>query len=171
MKKIKLSDTEMDLTYMEDSEYILKNKISDVRDEYDYIIVDCTPAISFLTINALTTADTVLIPVQCEYYALVGLVQQLNVLGLIKERLNPELKIEGIVITLFDIRTKLSREVVENIKNNTSERVFETVIPRFVRLAEAPRYEMPITTYAPNSSGAKAYRNLAREITNIDRIK
>ena len=171
MKKIKLSNTEMDLTYMEDREYILKNKISDVRDEYDYIIVDCPPAISFLTINALTTADTVLIPVQCEYYALVGLVQQLNVLGLIKERLNPELKIEGIVITLFDIRTKLSREVVENIKNNTSERFFETVIPRFVRLAEASSYEMPITTYAPNSSGAKAYRNLAREITNIDRIK
>ena len=166
-----LSDTEMDLTYMENREYILKNKISDVRDEYDYIIVDCPPAISFLTINALTSADTVLIPVQCEYYALVGLVQQLNVLGLIKERLNPELKIEGIVITLFDIRTKLSREVVENIKNNTSERVFETVIPRCVSLAEAPSYEMPITTYAPNSSGAKAYRNLAREITNTDRIK
>ena len=159
-----LSATELELLDMEDHNYILKKLISDVRDEYDYIIVDCPPAINVLSVNALTAADTVLIPVQSEYYAMEGLSQQLYALGLIKERLNPGIKIEGILFTMFDGRTRLSWQVIESIKNNIEERVFETVIPRSVRLAEAPSHQMPITTYAPDSSGAKAYRQLAKEI-------
>ena len=161
---VDLQATELDLKNIQDSQYVLKNEIRDVRKDYDYIIVDCPPSLNILSINALTAADAVLVPVQCEYYAIEGLTQLFNALGLIKERLNPGITIEGIVFTLFDARTNLSRQVIESVKSFIEERIFETVIPRSIRLAEAPSYQMPITTYAPDSAGAKAYRLLAQEI-------
>ncbi len=163
---VDLQATQLDLINIKDSQYVLKNEIHDVRKEYDYIIVDCPPSLNILSINALTAADTVLVPVQCEYYALEGLVQLFQALELIKERLNPDLTIEGIVFTQFDIRTNLSRQIIENVNSFMEERIFETIIPRSIRLAEAPSYQMPITTYAPDSAGAKAYRLLAQEIIN-----
>ena len=135
-----------------------------VKDQYDYILIDCPPSLSMLTINAMTTANTVLVPIQCEYYALEGLSQLIHTVNLVKERLNPELAMEGVVFTMFDSRTNLSNQVVENVKEHFKQKVFNTVIPRNIRLAEAPSYGMPISEYDPKSAGAEAYRLLAKEI-------
>ena len=136
------------------------------RDDYDYIIIDCPPSLNMLTVNAMTTADTVLVPIQCEYYALEGLSQLIHTINLVQERLNPNLQIEGIVFTMYDVRTNLSNQVVENVKENLDAKIYETMIPRNIRLAEAPSYGLPINMYDSKSAGAESYRKLAKEIIN-----
>ena len=147
-------------------EYILKNEIDWVKDRYDYIIIDCPPSLSLLTVNAMTTADSVLVPIQCEYYALEGLSQLIHTVNLVKERLNPDLEMEGVVFTMFDSRTNLSAQVVENVKSHLNQKVYRTVIPRNIRLAEAPSYGQPINIYDPKSAGAESYLALAEEVIN-----
>ena len=161
---INLSGAEIDLIDMEDREYHLKKILDPVKDNYDFILIDCPPSLNMLTVNAMTAADTILVPIQCEYYALEGLSQLLHTIGLVKKRLNPELKLEGVVFTMYDARTKLSLQVVENVKETLKENIYNTIIPRNVRLAEAPSYGMPITAYAPTSTGADSYRLLAAEV-------
>ena len=161
---VNFAAAEIELIGVEKKEYIVKNEIDYVKDSYDYIIIDCPPSLSLLTVNALTAADTVLVPVQCEYYALEGLSQLIHTINLVKERLNPELEMEGVVFTMYDTRTNLSAQVVDNVKENLEERVFDTLIPRNIRLAEAPSYGQPITAYEPKSAGAESYRKLAEEV-------
>lgn len=161
---VNLSGAEIELIGVEDKEYILKNDIDEVRDDYDYIIIDCPPSLNMLTINAMTTANTVLVPIQCEYYALEGLTQLMHTIDLVQERLNPELEMEGVVFTMFDARTNLSLQVVENVKANLNQNIYKTIIPRNVRLAEAPSYGLPITLYDGRSAGAESYRLLAEEV-------
>lgn len=161
-----LAGAEIELLELPNKESVLKEKLSPVRDNYDYVIIDCPPSLSLLTINALACADSVLIPIQCEYYALEGLTQMLRTINLVQTRINPALTIEGIVFTMYDARTNLSAEVVENVKQNLQEYMFETVIPRNVRLAEAPSHGMPINEYDSRSSGAESYRMLAAELMN-----
>lgn len=163
---IDLSGAEIELLEVDDKEFILKNCIDPIKKKYDYIIIDCPPALSVLTINALTTAGSVLVPIQCEYYALEGLSLLIHTIDLVKERLNPDLYIDGVVFTMFDTRTNLSNQVVENVKENLTNKVYDTVIPRNVRLAEAPSFGMPITEYDTKSAGAESYRKLAQEIIN-----
>lgn len=162
--KVGLAAVEIELIDEEDKEYILRNAISSIVDKYDFIIIDCPPSLSMLTINPMTTANTVLVPIQCEYYALEGLSQLIYTINLVKERLNPDLDMEGVVFTMFDSRTNLSMQVVENVKENIDEHVFKTIVPRNIRLAEAPSYGLPINIYEPKSAGAEAYRLLAQEI-------
>ncbi len=164
---VNLAAAEIELIGVEKKEYILKNEVDYVKDEYDYIIIDCPPSLNMLTINAMTTADSVLVPIQCEYYALEGLSQLIHTVNLVKERLNSRLKMEGVVFTMYDSRTNLSNQVVENVKNNLNQRIYQTMIPRNIRLAEAPSFGMPITKYDPKSSGAEAYMSLADEIIGI----
>ncbi len=166
---VNLAAAEIELIGIDRKEYILKREVEWIKDSYDYIIIDCPPSLSMLTINAMTTADTVLVPIQCEYYALEGLSQLIHTINLVKERLNSDLDIEGVVFTMYDSRTNLSTQVVENVKNNLSQRVFKTLIPRNIRLAEAPSYGMPINAYDPKSAGAEAYMQLADEIINSDK--
>ncbi len=161
---INLSGAEVELISIDNKEFLLKEKIDILKDKYDFIIIDCPPSLNLLTINAMTTSDTVLVPIQCEYYALEGLSQLIHTIDLIKERLNPELEIEGVVFTMFDGRTNLSLQVVENVKENLDRNIYKTIIPRNVRLAEAPSYGMPINMYDTRSSGAEAYRLLAEEV-------
>ena len=161
---VNLAAVEIELIDAEDKEYILKNAISSIRDNYDFIIIDCPPSLSMLTVNAMTTASTVLVPIQCEYYALEGLSQLIHTIDLVRDRLNPDLDMEGVVFTMFDARTNLSLQVVENVKENIDEHVYKTIIPRNIRLAEAPSYGMPISQYEPKSAGAEAYRLLAEEV-------
>lgn len=161
---VNLAAAEIELIGVEKKEYILKNEIDWVKDSYDFIIIDCPPSLSMLTVNAMTTADTVLVPIQCEYYALEGLSQLIHTVNLVKERLNPSLDMEGVVFTMFDSRTNLSSQVVENVKNNLQQNVYKTIIPRNIRLAEAPSYGKPIQEYDPKSAGAEAYRMLADEV-------
>ena len=161
---VNLAAAEIELIDETGKEYILKKEADKVKEEYDYVIIDCPPSLSMLTINAMTTADTVLVPIQCEYYALEGLSQLMRTVALVKERLNQKLGIEGIVFTMYDGRTNLSLQVVENVKDHIQERVFKTIIPRNIRLAEAPSYGKPINLYEPRSAGAEAYRLLAEEI-------
>ncbi len=161
---VNLAAAEIELIGVEKKEYILKGEVDYIRDQYDYIMIDCPPSLSMLTINAMTTADTVLVPIQCEYYALEGLSQLIHTVNLVKERLNPDLDMEGVVFTMYDSRTNLSMQVVENVKRNLKQRVYDTVIPRNIRLAEAPSYGMPINVYDPKSAGAEAYMALADEI-------
>ena len=149
---------------VERKEFILRREVEWVKESYDYIIIDCPPSLNLLTLNAMTTADSVLVPIQCEYYALEGLSQLIHTINLVKERLNPDLDMEGVVFTMYDSRTNLSTQVVENVKNHLNQRVFDTVIPRNIRLAEAPSYGMPINKYDPKSAGAEAYMQLADEI-------
>ena len=163
---IDLSAAEIELIGVDDKEFIIRNAIAPIKDNYDYIIIDCPPSLSMLTINAMTTADSVLVPIQCEYYALEGLSQLIHTVELVKERLNPILKIEGVVFTMYDARTNLSLQVVENVKENLNQNIYKTIIPRNVRLAEAPSYGQPITLYDPRSSGAESYRLLAEEVIN-----
>ena len=145
-------------------EALLKNQLNQIRDQYDFIIIDCPPSLGLLTTNALTAADSVLIPVQCEYYALEGLSQVLKTVNLVQKKLNPSLEVEGVVFTMYDSRTNLSLEVVENVKEHLNENIYKTIIPRNVRLAEAPSYGMPINLYDSRSSGAESYRLLAAEV-------
>lgn len=161
---VNLAAAEIELIGVEKKEYILKNEIDWIKESYDFIIIDCPPSLSMLTVNAMTTADTVLVPIQCEYYALEGLSQLIHTVNLVKERLNPDLDMEGVVFTMFDSRTNLSNQVVENVKNNLQQTVYNTIIPRNIRLAEAPSYGMPIQMYDPKSAGAEAYMLLADEV-------
>ncbi|MFQ9510403.1 MAG: ParA family protein [Lachnospiraceae bacterium] len=163
---VNLSGAEIELIGIEHKEFILKEMIDEIKHNYDFIIIDCPPSLSMLTINAMTTADTVLVPIQCEYYALEGLSQLLHTINLVKKRLNPYLEIEGVVFTMYDARTNLSLQVVENVKSNLKQSVYKTIIPRNVRLAEAPSHGMPINYYDRKSSGAEAYRLLAEEVIN-----
>ena len=161
---VNLAGAEIELIGVEDKEFILKNAIDQVRDQYDFIIIDCPPSLNMLTINAMTTADTVLVPIQCEYYALEGLSQLMHTIELVQERLNPELEMEGVVFTMYDARTNLSLQVVENVKDSLDQNIYKTIIPRNVRLAEAPSYGMPIMYYDKRSTGAESYRLLADEV-------
>jgi len=161
---VNLAAVEIELIDAEKKEFILRNEIDFIRDKYDYIIIDCPPSLSTLTVNAMVTADSVLVPIQCEYYALEGLSQLIYTVNLVRERLNPELDIEGVVFTMYDSRTNLSMQVVENVKNNLTQHIFETVIPRNIRLAEAPSHGIPINKYDEKSAGAEAYAKLAQEI-------
>ena len=165
---VNLSGAEIELIGVDHKEYILKEQIHPLRDQYDFIIIDCPPSLSILTINSMTTADSVLVPIQCEYYALEGLSQLMHTITLVKKRLNPELEMEGVVFTMFDARRNLSLQVVENVRANLKDNVYKTIIPRNVRLAEAPSHGMPINLYDPRSTGAESYRMLAEEVRNRD---
>ena len=159
-----LAGAEIELIGVEDREFILKKEVDKVRDNYDFVIIDCPPSLNTLTVNAMTTADSVLVPIQCEYYALEGLTQLIHTIELVQNRLNPDLDIEGVVFTMYDARTNLSLQVVENVKNNLDQSIYKTIIPRNVRLAEAPSYGLPITLYDKRSVGAESYRLLAEEV-------
>jgi len=161
---INLAGAEVELVSMISREYRLKEKLEESKDKYDYIIIDCPPSLGLITLNAFTASDSVLIPVQCEYYALEGLGQLINTINLVKKHLNKNLEIEGAVLTMYDARTNLSNQVVKEVKNYFDDRVYKTVIPRNVRLSEAPSYGMPISVYDPRSKGAKCYDKLVREI-------
>ena len=161
---INLSGAEVELISIENIEFLLKEKIDTIKDNYDFVIIDCPPSLNLLTINAMTTADSILVPIQCEYYALEGLSQLIHTIDLIKDRLNPGLEIEGVVFTMYDSRTNLSLQVVENVKENLDRNIYKTIIPRNIRLAEAPSYGMPINMYDRRSTGAEAYRLLAEEV-------
>ena len=165
---IDLSAAEIELIGIDDKEYIVRNAVHKVKDDYDFIIIDCPPSLSMLTINAMTTADSVIVPIQCEYYALEGLSQLMHTVQLVKERLNPVLEMECVVFTMYDARTNLSLQVVENVKDNLHQNIYKTIIPRNIRLAEAPSYGMPINKYDPKSAGSDAYMRLADEVINRD---
>ena len=160
---IDLSAAEIELIGVENKEFIVQKEVHKIRDRYDFVVIDCPPSLSMLTINAMTTADSVLVPIQCEYYALEGLSQLIHTVELVKERLNPVLEIEGVVFTMYDARTNLSLQVVENVKDNLEQNIYKTIIPRNIRLAEAPSYGMPINKYDPKSAGAESYMRLADE--------
>ena len=164
---VNLAGAEIELLGINEKEYILKNAVDYIKDDYDFVIIDCPPSLNMLTVNALTTANTVLVPIQCEYYALEGLSQLLHTISLVKERLNENLQIEGVVFTMYDARTNLSLQVVENVKNNLDTTIYKPIIPRSVRLAEAPSHGLPINKYDSRSTGAESYRMLAKEV--IDR--
>lgn len=163
---VDLAAAEIELIGIQEKEYILQKAVETIRNDYDYIIIDCPPSLNMLTINAMTTADTVLVPIQCEYYALEGLSQLIHTVNLVKQRLNPNLEMEGVVFTMYDARTNLSLQVVENVKKNLHQRIYKTIIPRNVRLAEAPSHGLPITIYDTKSAGAESYRLLAQEVIN-----
>jgi chromosome partitioning protein len=165
---IALAGAEVELAPMEGREHRLARLLTDVAPDYDYILIDCPPSLGLLTVNALTAAETVLIPLQCEYYALEGLSQLLATLDLIRDHLNPDLAIKGVVLTMYDARTKLSADVAAEVHRHLGDRVFKTIIPRNVRLAEAPSHGRPISSYAPESTGASAYSALAHELRTRD---
>jgi chromosome partitioning protein len=153
---VNLAAAEIELIGVDKKEYILKNEVDWIKDRYDFIIIDCPPSLNTLTVNAMTTADKVLVPIQCEYYALEGLSQLIHTINLVKDRLNPDLDMDGVVFTMFDSRTNLSSQVVEDVRKNIKQKVYDTVIPRNIRLAEAPSY--------PKSAGAVSYMELAEEV-------
>lgn len=159
-----LAGAEIELIAEEGMQFILKDNLELVQDEYDFIIIDCPPALGMLTVNSMTAAHSVLVPIQCEFYAIDGLSQLIYTIELIQEILNPNLYIEGVVFTMYDARTNLSLQVVENVKDNLDYRIYKTIIPRNVRLAEAPSFGLPITLYANRSTGAESYRMLADEV-------
>lgn len=161
---VNLAGAEIDLIDIDDREYILKKIVNSLKEKYDFILLDCPPSLSMLTVNAMTAANTVLVPIQCEYYALEGLSQLIRTINLVKQKLNPELEIEGVVFTMYDARTNLSLQVVENVKANLKQTVYKTIIPRNIRLAEAPSHGLPINLYDPKSAGAESYRLLAEEV-------
>lgn len=161
---VNLAGAEIELIGIEDKEFILRTQVEKIRDSYDFIIIDCPPSLNMLTINAMTTADTVLVPIQCEYYALEGLSQLMHTIDLVTDRLNPDLEMEGVVFTMYDARTNLSLQVVENVKSNLNQTIYKTIIPRNVRLAEAPSHGLPINYYDSKSAGAESYRLLAEEV-------
>lgn len=159
-----LAGAEIELVTRENMQYILKKQLEPIKDNYDFIIIDCPPALGMLTVNAMTASDSVLVPIQCEFYALDGLSQLIYTIELIQDSLNPDLYIEGVVFTMYDARTNLSLQVVENVKDNLKQTIYKTIIPRNVRLAEAPSYGLPINLYDKRSSGTEAYRMLADEV-------
>ncbi len=170
-----LAGAEVELVSVMSREHRLKDMLDEIKDEFDYIFIDCPPSLGIITLNAFTASDSILIPVQCEYYALEGLGQLLNTIALVKKHLNKSLEIEGAVLTMYSIRTNLSNQVVREVKKHFGDAVFKTVIPRNIKLSEAPSYGMPISLYDPKSKGAKCYERLAREIIrkneNIDNEK
>lgn len=168
---IDLVGAEIELLNVEEREYRLKTFISKVRDMYDYVIIDCSPSLGLLTVNALTAADAVIIPVQCEYFALEGLGKLLNTVQMIQARLNPELQIEGFLLTMYDSRLRLSNQVVEQVRQHFQDMVFKTLILRNIRLSEAPSYGKPVIEYDATSNGAVNYLNLAKEILEKDAAK
>ena len=161
---ISLAGADVQLVSMMSREQRLKTKLDKIKDQYDYILIDCPPSLGLVTLNAFTASDSVLIPVQCEYFALEGLGQLLNTVNLVKKHLNKNLEIEGALLTMYDARTNLSNQVVKEVKKYFEDKVYKTVIPRNVRLSEAPSYGMPITVYDPRSKGAKAYEKFAKEL-------
>lgn len=178
MKTLKVCPSNMDLAGAEvelvsqmSREQRLKEKVDAIKDEFDYIIIDCPPSLGLITLNAFTASNSVLIPVQCEYYALEGLGQLLNTINLVKKHLNKGLEIEGAVLTMYDMRTNLSNQVVKEVKRYFEDRVYKTVIPRNIKLSEAPSFGMPITLYDAKSKGARAYEKLAREVLKNDEIR
>lgn len=165
---VDLAGAEIELIGIEEKEYILKKSVEPLKDFFDYIIIDCPPSLNTLTVNAMTTANAVLVPIQCEYYALEGLSQLIHTINLVKKRLNPDLEIEGVVFTMYDARTNLSLQVVENVRSNLEQKIYNSIIPRNVRLAEAPSHGLPISMYDDKSAGAEAYRELAEEVLKQD---
>jgi chromosome partitioning protein len=163
-----LAGAEVELVSMMSREQRLKEKLDEVKDWFDYILIDCPPSLGLITLNAFTASDSVLIPVQCEYFALEGLGQLINTINLVKKHLNKEIQIEGALLTMYDIRTNLSNQVVKEVKKYFENKVYKTVIPRNVRLSEAPSYGMPITEYDPRSKGAKSYTKFAKEFLKIN---
>ena len=167
---INLAGAEVELVSQMSREQRLKEKLDEVKDEYDFVFIDCPPSLGLVTLNAFTASDSVLIPVQCEYFALEGLGQLLNTVNLVKKHLNRNLEIEGAVLTMYDMRTNLSNQVVKEVQRYFGDKVYKTVIPRNIKLSEAPSYGMPISMYDPKSKGARAYERLAKELlTNTAR--
>jgi chromosome partitioning protein len=163
---VKLAGAEIELIEFSEREYILKRILSDMKYMYDFILIDCPPSLNILTVNALAASDTVLVPIQCEYFALEGLSQLMYTIELVKKRLNKRLALEGVVFTMYDPRTNLSADVVSEVKNHLEENVYNSIIPRNVRLSEAPSHGLPITLYDPKSKGSDAYKALAQEVIN-----
>jgi chromosome partitioning protein len=163
---IGLAGAEIELVSAMSRETILKSALAEVANDYDYILIDCPPSLGLLTVNALVASDGVFIPVQCEYFALEGLGQLINTINIVKKQLNQELSVRGVILTMYDSRTKLSKEVVGEIKKFFKEKVFEPIVPRNIRLSEAPSHGKAIIEYDPNSQGAIAYKNLAQEVIN-----
>jgi len=168
---IQLSGAELELIDQPDREYKLRNIFSHAKYLYDYILVDCPPSLNLLTLNALCAADSILVPIQCEYYAMEGLTQLMHTIELVQKKLNPRLAIEGVVFTMYDSRTNLSAQVVEEVRSHLSQYTYDSIIPRNVRLSEAPSHGLPITLYAPNSKGSEAYMSLAREVMRKQGVK
>ena len=167
---INLAGAEVELVSMMSREQRLKEKLEEVQDEFDYIIIDCPPSLGLITLNAFTAANSVLIPIQCEYYALEGLGQLINTINLVKKHLNKNLEIEGALLTMYDIRSNLSNQVVKEVKNYFGDKVYKTVIPRNVKLSEAPSYGMPITVYDSRSKGAKSYEKFVKELLKNNEV-
>lgn len=163
---LQLAGAEIELTSMMARESRLKGSLAEVSSQYDYILIDCPPSLGHLTINSFTASDSILIPVQCEYYALEGLSQLLNTVRLVQKHFNPELEIEGVLLTMYDARTNLGNEVVEEVRKYFREKVYETIIPRNIRLSEAPSHGKPIIDYDPRSRGAEVYQALAKEVVS-----
>ncbi len=168
---VSLAGAEVELVSVIGREKKLKNALAKVKRKYDYIFIDCPPSLGLLTINSLTAVDSVLIPIQCEFYALEGVAQLMSTIDIVKKNLNSKLKIEGVILSMFDGRTNLSIQVVEEVKKYFKEKVYTTVIPRNVRLAEAPSYGLPIAEYDPKSAGAEAYREFAEEFLSNEGVK
>ena len=167
---IELAGAEIELVSVENREQLLKNALEGVKADYDYIFIDCPPSLSLLTLNALVAADSVLIPIQCEYYALEGVGQLVNTIKLMRMKMNPDLQIEGILLTMYDARTNLCAQVVQEVRNHFRDEAFDTMIPRNVRLSEAPSYGMPIHLYDARCTGAQAYRDLAAELIERNEV-
>lgn len=165
---INLAGAEVELVSMMSREQRLKEKLEEIKDKFDYILIDCPPSLGLITLNSFTASNSVLIPVQCEYFALEGLGQLLNTINLVKKHLNKNIEIEGSLLTMYDIRTNLSNQVVKEVKKYFDNKVYKTVIPRNVRLSEAPSYGMPITEYDPKSKGAKSYLKFAKEFLKMN---
>lgn len=163
-----LAGAEVELVSMMSREQRLKEKLEEIKDKFDYVLIDCPPSLGLITLNSFTASDSVLIPVQCEYFALEGLGQLLNTINLVKKHLNKNIQIEGALLTMYDIRTNLSNQVVKEVKKYFDNKVYKTVIPRNVRLSEAPSYGMPITEYDPKSKGAKSYIKFTKEFLKIN---
>ena len=169
---INLAGAEVELVSMMSREYRMKEKLESIKDKFDYIIIDCPPSLGLITLNSFTASDSVLIPVQCEYYALEGLGQLINTINLVKRHLNKDLEVEGALLTMYDIRTNLSNQVVKEVNKYFENKVYKTVIPRNVKLSEAPSYGMPISIYDPRSKGAKSYDKFVKEfLKNNDNTK
>lgn len=165
---IELAGAEIELVGVAEREYVLKKALAEVKDSYDFIFIDCPPSLGLLTINALTAADSLLIPIQCEYYALEGLGQLLNTFQRVQQNLNKDLVLEGVLLTMFDGRTNLSIQVVDEVKKHFKDKVFRTIVPRNVRLSEAPSHGKPVMVYDRRSKGSEAYQELAKEVLGIE---
>jgi chromosome partitioning protein len=163
-----LAGAEVELVGVEDREKILKKALQEIKEDYDYIIIDCPPSLGMLTLNALTAADSVLIPIQCEFYALEGLGQLMNTIQMVQQQLNPDLYLEGVLLTMFDGRTNLAIQVVDEIKKHFREKVYRSIVPRNVRISEAPSHGKPVMLYDRRSRGAEAYHELAKEVMGIE---